>query len=193
MFSGLQRTLTPTEFRAIQESLKNEAGAAICNDDGLIWRDENGLTHREGDLPALISYFGTCVWYRHGVLHRDFGRPAVIRSFIKEWHYHGKQFRPDNKPAFINESTGRLEWYDEEGVQIGSNGLTGRLFNEEPTIPAAAIYSAVLTIQRGVRKRQRRKRNREIRTLRWCLVNQKALGYRMPDGILQEIYAKHVF
>lgn len=51
------------------------------------WYDENGTVHREGDLPAYISYFykvskteliGETTWYKHGKVHRECDLPAKI-------------------------------------------------------------------------------------------------------------------
>jgi hypothetical protein len=46
---------------------------------GNIFHYQNGLLHREGDLPALIEKNGTQSWWKHGKLHR-MGGPAVYRS-----------------------------------------------------------------------------------------------------------------
>jgi hypothetical protein len=45
--------------------------------DAVIWRDEDGKLHREGDLPAVIRNDGTRGWYKHGKVHRDGDMPAI--------------------------------------------------------------------------------------------------------------------
>lgn len=76
------------------------------------WRNEQGELHREGwqsqaiklgligDLPAIVyapdkynrRRSRTQLWYQHGRLHRDGGKPAVIRgSGEQEWWMHGKR------------------------------------------------------------------------------------------------------
>lgn len=48
---------------------------------------KNGLLHRDGDEPAVISFNGICkYWYKKGLLHRDGGEPAVILYNRKEWY-----------------------------------------------------------------------------------------------------------
>ena len=51
------------------------------------WRDSRGRYHRDYDLPAMMSVRGYRRWYRHGALHRDGGRPAVVRGkwFVDYW------------------------------------------------------------------------------------------------------------
>jgi len=41
---------------------------------------QNGLLHRDNDLPAIIRKNGSLFWYQNGQLHRDFNRPAIIDS-----------------------------------------------------------------------------------------------------------------
>lgn len=41
-----------------------------------VWTDDKGRRHRDNDLPAVICYDGTKLWYRHGKNHRDNNKPA---------------------------------------------------------------------------------------------------------------------
>lgn len=47
--------------------------------------------HRDHDLPAVVYYYDTKMWYRYGQIHRDNDRPAVIdREGSKKWYSYGK-------------------------------------------------------------------------------------------------------
>jgi hypothetical protein len=71
--------------------------------------DEYGRLHRHDDSPAYSDDSGF-FWYRHGKLHRDGGRPAIMRMHgfreanpalvTHEWYVHGIRHR-DNGPAQI--------------------------------------------------------------------------------------------
>lgn len=39
-----------------------------------------GLLHRDGDLPAEITYNGTQEYYKHGLHHRENGLPAIVEG-----------------------------------------------------------------------------------------------------------------
>ncbi len=80
----------------------------IVQSNGIqIWY-QNGLKHRDENLPAEIWDNGTQKWYQHGQLHRDNDLPAEIiiepvrRSRIKRikethiWYQHGKMYRDNN-------------------------------------------------------------------------------------------------
>lgn len=62
---------------------------------------ENGLVHRDNDLPAIVYDDGTHEWYRYGKLHRDGGRPAIIAYDELGWFRHGVPYRDGNKPSSV--------------------------------------------------------------------------------------------
>lgn len=79
------------------------------------WYDDEGLLHRDNDLPAeiYISKQNDKIliqrWYKHGVLHRDGDLPAVIKveyddeevyEKYKIWYKDGLKHRDNGKPAF---------------------------------------------------------------------------------------------
>jgi len=81
------------------------------------WYNEEGLLHRDNDLPAQIWYRGddyiiSKVWYQNGELHRDNDLPAEIwyreNGNIREksW-YQNEKYHRIGGPAVI--------WYHEDG------------------------------------------------------------------------------
>lgn len=63
------------------------------------WQD--GLRHREGDLPAFVKWHAQ-MWWRRGVLHRDGDLPAVIDGKKMEWWKDGVRHRDGDMPAIID-------------------------------------------------------------------------------------------
>ena len=50
---------------------------------------KNGVLHRDGDLPAVISARGDLEYWKNGKRHRDNG-PAVIRkNGVCSWYKNG--------------------------------------------------------------------------------------------------------
>ena len=73
---------------------------------------KDGVLHRDDDLPAKTTRFGTQMWYKEGALHRDGDKPAVIRADgSKEWWINGWPHRDGDKPAIIR-GNGTKEWYE---------------------------------------------------------------------------------
>jgi len=71
---------------------------------------KDGKLHRDGDLPAIISYNSKIIikkcWYKDGKLHRDGNLPALIKynsrgKWIEEecWYKNGKLHRDGDLPA----------------------------------------------------------------------------------------------
>lgn len=92
------------------------------------WFNENGLRHRDSDLPAIISYYNNgeidyMDFYQHGMRHRDEDLPAFViynrdGSIAREaWWTHGKLFRfPMNGemlPNMVIYENGKIicEWW----------------------------------------------------------------------------------
>lgn len=70
---------------------------------------KDGLIHRGGDLPAMITKRGHKVWFQKGKMHRV-GKPALIYpNGVEYWYQHGKLHREDG-PAAIWPGGGE-EWY----------------------------------------------------------------------------------
>ena len=77
----------------------------------LIWRNSEGLTHRDDDLPAIIEPDGTQYWFQNGLKHRDGDQPAVIKqNGTKIWYQNGQRHRDGDEPAVID-ADGSKEWY----------------------------------------------------------------------------------
>lgn len=63
-------------------------GLMVSYDGALFWYDQQGVVHRDEDMPAVIYADGHQEWYKNGKLHRDGNKPAVIwpdgsRSYYK--------------------------------------------------------------------------------------------------------------
>lgn len=78
--------------------------------------NDDGLLHRDGDLPAVINTDGSQHWFRNGRRHRDNDQPAAIytsESFYngsQYWYINGELHRDNNQPAVIY-GDGSKEWY----------------------------------------------------------------------------------
>lgn len=93
----IQSILVHAEFRA----------------DGSVLRRtfyRGGQKHRDGDLPAQISYDESGnvdgeVWYQNGVMHRAGDKPAAVhispRGNIETYYKQGKRHREGDKPAVL--------------------------------------------------------------------------------------------
>lgn len=68
-------------------------------EDGSVeWRTEEGILHRENDLPAVIFSNGTMFWYKDGKRHRDNGQPAVVWCCGKHGYWiEGRFIKADNR------------------------------------------------------------------------------------------------
>ena len=63
---------------------------------------QNGLKHRDNDLPAIITVNGDQFCYQNGLLHRDNNLPAVIfANGDQEWYQNGLKHRDNDLPAAI--------------------------------------------------------------------------------------------
>lgn len=84
--------------------------------DKVKYYDENRKLHRDGDKPAIIlDCDNTQVWYRHGIRHRDDGKPALISETQTKWYVDGKLHREDGPAMIIN---GNHYWFiDGERVE----------------------------------------------------------------------------
>jgi hypothetical protein len=72
---------------------------------------KNGVRHREGDLPAVITANGIQYWYKNGKQHREGDLPAYINADgTQEWYKNGKLHREGDLPAVIYVN-GIQAWY----------------------------------------------------------------------------------
>jgi hypothetical protein len=81
------------------------------NTDGE-YRLPNGMLHRNGDLPAVVSMEEEH-WYQYSMRHRDGDLPAIVNHELKtyEWYKYGKRHRDGDKPAIIILQKSSETWY----------------------------------------------------------------------------------
>lgn len=66
----------------------------IIDSDGTRCWYQNGLRHRDNDLPAIIQADGTQFWCRNDLYHRDNDLPAVFDPStpgIFQWWENGQR------------------------------------------------------------------------------------------------------
>jgi hypothetical protein len=84
---------------------------AVLHHENSIDYYQDGVLHRDRDLPAVIWKGGTKEWYWHGKRHRDGDLPAIERANgTKEWFKNGQRHRDNGLPA-IEWANGDKEWY----------------------------------------------------------------------------------
>jgi hypothetical protein len=71
---------------------------------------ENGVLHRDNDLPAIVYSSGSKGWLKNGLKHREHDRPALVTCGGREWWVDGQRHRDGDNPAIINEN-GEREWW----------------------------------------------------------------------------------
>ena len=93
------------------QKLKDQPPTEIHNEIQ-VWKDVNNRLHREYDLPAIIFPDGREAWFRHGLHHRGFDRPAFIdpKEGILVWHQFDQIHRDHDRPAFIKKDHHQA-WY----------------------------------------------------------------------------------
>jgi hypothetical protein len=106
--------------------------ASIKFEDGIKYRvteDRGGITwrrfdtdelHREGDLPAIVTFIGAKQWYRNGKRHREGDKPALVyEDFRQEWWVNGERHREGDKPALVYEDFQQEWWVNGERHREG--------------------------------------------------------------------------
>jgi len=84
---------------------------AIIYADGSQHWYQNDKRHRDNDQPAIIYADGTQVWYKEDLLHRDNDLPAVISdNGTQLWYKNGKRHRDNNLPSVISLDGSREEY-----------------------------------------------------------------------------------
>jgi len=71
------------------------------------WCDDEGKSHRDGDLPAHIytdktwvKYYGGLTWWHHGRNHRLTGYASIFPAInVAEWWINGEKY--DTKEKFV--------------------------------------------------------------------------------------------
>ena len=115
-------------FRAFMYECKSTRSN---RDHGAEWFDDRGRFHRGWGLPAVVSKRGYRAWYCRGVLHRQFGPAAKDPDGTRLYYKHGLYHREGGKPAVIRPN-GRMEWWvdgvkhrdgDGPAVITGDGGL----------------------------------------------------------------------
>lgn len=105
-------------------SLYNVPSMSIYNDDGIIefciWH-KHGRVHRNGDKPAVIEYgiYGTLLseeWIKNGQFYRSFDSPALI------WYYSNGKFRMrkwfiKDKGPRLNDQPSLIFYYENGQIQ----------------------------------------------------------------------------
>jgi hypothetical protein len=83
----------------------------VDNYGATTWYNEEGQTHREGDLPAFESNAGDKYWYIKDQLHREGGLPAIeYANGNKFWYINGRLHREGGLPA-VEFANGDKLWY----------------------------------------------------------------------------------
>lgn len=95
------------------------------------WVNEEGVLHRDDDLPAVIWTNGDQFWYQNGELHRKDITGEDLPAYIgvngdQEWYQNGDLHRENDQPALIW-ANGDHEWYQ--------NGFLIRLLGYSNTHP----------------------------------------------------------
>lgn len=80
-----------TDFHMLMGELYPEGYAIDVFGLDTIWF-KDGVFHRDGDKPAIITWNGTKYYYKNGKLHRDGLKPAVDEPRgIKIWFKNGQR------------------------------------------------------------------------------------------------------
>lgn len=82
-------------------------------------RRVNRIMHsRDNDRPAEVWSTGYVAWHRHGKLHRDCDKPAIMNPAYgtMEWYQRGKRHRDGDKAAVIEARDWLQEWWYRHGV-----------------------------------------------------------------------------
>lgn len=69
------------------------------------------VLHRLGGFPAIDLINGDKWFYEDGLYHRENDLPAIETQFCKQWFIHGKFFRKNNQPTSVSEDA--IFYHDE--------------------------------------------------------------------------------
>lgn len=102
------------EARTAEATSPEQPPSEVGPDGMMIWRDRDGLIHREGDLPAVIHADGGQEYFRHGLRHRDDDLPAVVQADgYSRWYRNGIVHREGDLPAIVHSDGSR--WWMQQG------------------------------------------------------------------------------
>lgn len=109
---------TPVRIVPLEEWRSKVAGHMVLTTlAGDVYRLVDGVPHNEPDdtEPAVVLANGTQLFYKHGRLHRERDRPAVISRNLKRWYWNGELHRDGCLPAVLPTNVGRRKggtsWY----------------------------------------------------------------------------------
>jgi len=70
---------------------------------------ENGVYHRENDLPARVTKSGAMAWYIDGKMMRDYGLPSLIAmDGTRMWFEEDSEVEPRSRSITLEELNGAL-------------------------------------------------------------------------------------
>lgn len=104
----------------------------ITDFNALVWLDQNGKQHRDGDRPAYIGANSGLYWYQNDLSHRDGDRPSSIGvdgSLV--WSQNGQTHRICG-PAVIYDDKFLWVIYDEDITLEVSEWLAGEEWQGTP-------------------------------------------------------------
>jgi hypothetical protein len=81
---------------------------------------KNQKIQSENDKPAIIRANGSQYWYDDGLLHRDNDLPAITHNGLCIWYNHGYRHRENDLPAFVS-NTGETKWYKDGSLHRDNN------------------------------------------------------------------------
>lgn len=74
----------------------------LSDDEGMIFWKVDGEYFREGDLPCVVSFDGTAMFYLNGMRGRINDLPAIVNpNGLKVWYINNQIARADGKPSII--------------------------------------------------------------------------------------------
>lgn len=111
--SEFLKMIMGSESESITDYIQSILVHAEFRTDGSVIRRtfyKGGQKHRDGDLPAQISYDESGAvdgetWYQNGIMHRDGDRPAAVHisssGTIETYFKQGKRHREGDAPAVL--------------------------------------------------------------------------------------------
>lgn len=78
---------------------------------------QNGVLHRDGDMPAVLSTDGCKEWFINGQRHRGNNRPACVHGELRAYFEHGCLMFSVAKDGSVR--AGTPEW----SLQINTDGI----------------------------------------------------------------------
>ena len=81
-----------------------DGGSSVCiwYDNNISWYDSDGKSHRDGDMPAFITYYGYMAYRKHGKRHREFGPAVIWKDGSVEYWLDGIEYTKEEFDAKMN-------------------------------------------------------------------------------------------